>query len=265
MPANQLSITIIQPDVAWEDKEANLRTYEEHLSAAEGTKEIVLLPEMFSTGFTMNPSALAEGMDGATVSCMKEMARKHRCILAGSLIIEEDGKYYNRIIWMQPDGKFSFYNKRHLFGYAGEVDHYTAGDKKLVVSVKGWKIMPMVCYDLRFPIWSRNAIMEEGPALYDVLVYVANWPEKRSLAWRTLLQARAIENMSYVVGVNRMGKDGNGHNYKGESSIFGPLGEQIWQADDKAVVKTIILEKDPLDKIREDLPFLRDADKYILL
>src|SRR5690606_10142627 len=158
MPAGQLNITIIQPDIVWEDKEANLKRYEEDIAGIKEKREVVVLPEMFSTGFSMQPEKLAETMDGPSLKWMKETASRCRCILTGSLIIEEDGNYFNRLIWMQPDGVFGVYDKRHLFGYAGEDEHYTSGNKKLIVSVKGWRICPLICYDLRFPVWARNSL-----------------------------------------------------------------------------------------------------------
>ncbi|MCW3120715.1 MAG: amidohydrolase [Flavipsychrobacter sp.] len=260
MASDQLHITVIQPDIVWENKEANLLQYEKTISGISGPKHVVALPEMFSTGFSMAPERLAEPMDGTSVRWMADMAVKYRCILTGSLIIEEDGKYYNRMLWVQPDGKIGVYDKRHLFGYADEDKHYTKGETKLIAQVNGWRINLMVCYDLRFPVWSRNTGDD-----YDVLLYVANWPEVRSLAWKTLLQARAIENMSYVVGVNRVGKDGKDYNYSGDSSVFGPLGEQIWQQSNDVACHTVTLEKDLLLKTRSKLPFLQDADKFLLL
>ncbi len=260
MASDQLYITAIQPDIVWEDKEANLRQYEALIAGITGPRQVVVLPEMFSTGFSMAPERLAEPMDGPTVRWMTEMAVKHRCIITGSLMIAEDGKYYNRILWVQPDGKIGTYDKRHLFGYAGEDKHYSPGDSRLIVQVNGWRINLMVCYDLRFPVWARNQGAE-----YDAIIYVANWPEVRSLAWKTLLQARAIENMSYVLGVNRVGSDGKGHNYSGDSSLFGPLGEQIWQHTGSNACQTVILERQTLEKVRTQLPFLNDADKFVLL
>ena len=228
---------------------------------------MVALPEMFGTGFSMAPERLAEPMDGHSVRWMADMAVKHRCILTGSLIIEEDGKYYNRMLWVQPDGHIGFYDKRHLFGYADEDKHYTRGEKRLICSVNGWRINLLVCYDLRFPVWARNLPNRQTGQgdEYDVLLYVANWPEPRCLAWRTLLQARAIENQCYVVGVNRVGVDGKGFNYVGESSVFGPLGETLWQHANEAVCHTVTLEKEVLQKTRARLPFLDDADKFLLL
>ncbi len=260
MPGEQLHITLIQSDIVWENKEANLQQYEEMIAGIAGNKHVVVLPEMFSTGFSMAPERLAEPMGGPSVKWMADMAVRYRCILTGSLMIEEDGKFYNRMLWVQPDGRIGTYDKRHLFAYADEDKHYTPGSKRLITSVNGWRINLMVCYDLRFPVWARNQGDE-----YDMLLYVANWPEPRSLAWRTLLQARAIENQSYVVGVNRVGKDGKGFNYIGESSVFGPLGEQLWQKANERACHTVTLEKDVLQKVRMKLPFLNDADKFLLL
>jgi len=260
MPSSPLNITLIQPDIVWEDKVANLQQYEDSIANITSARQVIILPEMFSTGFSMSPERLAEPMDGRSVRWMADMAVKYRCILTGSLIIEEDGKYYNRLLWVQPDGQIGYYDKRHLFAYAKENEHYTAGDKRFIAQVNGWRICLNVCYDLRFPAWARN----QGDD-YDLLVYVANWPERRSVAWKTLLQARAIENMCYVAGVNRVGTDANGHNYNGESSIFGPLGETLWQHPHSAAVHTVTLDKEHLLKTRADLPFLNDADKFILL
>ncbi len=212
-PAESLLITIIQPQMAWEEKSVNLDHYARLISGMEGAKEIVVLPEMFSTGFSMAPDRLAESMNGISVQWMRDTAREHRIILTGSLIIEEEGHYYNRLIWMQPDGTHRHYDKRHLFGYADEDNHYTAGSRKLITQVKGWRICPLICYDLRFPVWARYAPGSE----YDVLLYVANWPQRRVVAWKTLLQARAIENQAYCIGVNRVGEDGNGHGYPGQA------------------------------------------------
>lgn len=259
MSDQQLNITIIQPDIAWEDKTANLNQYEQHISEIVGIREVVVLPEMFSTGFSMAPEKLAETMDGDSVEWMKRVAKEYRCILTGSLIIEEDGKYYNRMLWVQPDGKMAHYDKRHLFGYADEDQHYTAGDKRLIVSVKGFKICLQVCYDLRFPVWARNKNEE-----YDVLLYVANWPERRSMPWKALLQARAIENMSYVVGVNRVGKDGNDISYSGDSSVFSPLGELVWQESSQAICHTVTLQRSAIDEARNQFGFLKDADSFII-
>lgn len=260
MAGSQLNITLVQPDIVWEDKQVNLHQYEQLIAGIPGMREVVVLPEMFSTGFSMRPETLAEPMLGPSVQWMADMAVRYRCILTGSLIIEEDGKYYNRMLWVQPDGQIGYYDKRHLFAYANEHKHYTAGDRRLITQVKGWRICLQVCYDLRFPVWARNQNEE-----YDVLLYVANWPERRSLAWKTLLQARAIENMSYVVGVNRVGNDGNNIYHSGDSSVFSPTGQVLWQLSHDAAVHTITLEKELLTQARSQFPFLNDADKFVLL
>lgn len=264
-----LTISIVQPDLKWEDKEFNVKMLEEKIMALPFT-ELVVLPEMFSTGFSMRPEIFAETMEGNTVQWMKKIARDKKIVLTGSLIIEEDGAYYNRLIWMLPNGQSGYYDKRHLFAYASEQEHYSAGGKRLIASVKGWKINLLVCYDLRFPIWSRQGNHpsnqeESGKAEYDVLIYVANWPEKRSHAWCTLLQARAIENQCYVVGVNRVGNDGNNIPHVGDSMIIDPMGEALVKLDNAVGTYTITLDKEKLDEVRSRLPFLKDGDKYIIL
>lgn len=253
-----LTITTIQADLQWEDKDANLRRLEEKILGIPGTTELVILPEMFSTAFSMRPEALAERMDGPTIDWMRKIAARKKIILTGSVIIEEEGMYFNRLIWMLPNGQYGQYDKRHRFAYAGENEHYTAGHKRLVASVKGWKVLLLVCYDLRFPVWSR----QESPAEYDLLVYVANWPERRSHAWKTLLQARAIENQSYVVGVNRVGVDGNQIAHSGDSMIIDPLGETLYHGAAKEEVSTLTLHKERLEEIRQRFPFWKDADHF---
>lgn len=259
MASGQLHITLIQSDIIWENKSANLARYEEYMQAITGRKEVIVLPEMFTTGFTMNAAEMAETMDGPTVQWMHSMAQVHRAIITGSIIIEEDGRYFNRLLWVQPDGQVGKYDKRHLFAYAEEDQYYTPGGSRLIVSVNGWRICLLICYDLRFPVWSRNV----GQA-YDALLYVANWPQRRSLAWKALLQARAIENMSYVIGVNRVGADAKQITYSGDSSVFGPLGEPIWQGGEPGP-HTVILEKSHLEESRSQFPFINDADKFMLL
>lgn len=259
-PEKPLTITLVQPDMLWEDKTGNLHHYERLLEGKNLAGHVVALPEMFTTGFSMRPKELAETMDGPSVAWMRQLAAARKCIVAGSLIIEEDGHYYNRLVWMQPDGSYGHYDKRHLFAYAGEEQHYTAGTKRVIARVNGWRICLLVCYDLRFPVWARNLGNE-----YDVLLYSANWPERRSLAWKTLLQARAIENQSYVVGVNRIGRDGKDIQYCGDSSVFGPLGETLLQQHGEAGVYTISLDAQALRDAREQFPFLGDADKFVLL
>lgn len=266
-----LNITTIQTRLYWEDKAANLRMLEEKINSIEDKMEVVVLPEMFSTGFSMNPSLLSEKMDGPTVQWMKKITTSKNLILTGSVIIEEEGQYYNRLIWMQPNGQYGCYDKRHRFAYAGEDQYYAAGNKRMIASVKGWKINLMVCYDLRFPVWSRQAMpsgLQGGDGAktadpeFDIMIYVANWPDRRIHAWRTLLQARAIENQCYVVGVNRTGLDGNNIQYPGESMIIDALGEPLYSGVNGEDVFTISLEKDKLTDIRTKLPFLKDADRF---
>jgi omega-amidase len=259
-----LTITVIQSILHWEDKKANLRMLEQKINTIREKTEIVLLPEMFSTGFSMRPKELAETMEGETVQWMKKIAAAKKIILAGSLIIEEEGHYYNRLVWMLPNGQYGIYDKRHRFAYAGEDEHFTAGTKRLIASVKGWKINLLVCYDLRFPVWARQATQGGAPE-YDILVYVANWPEKRVQAWQTLLRARAIENQCYVVGVNRVGDDGNNIHYSGDSMIIDPMGEILYQKKEDEDIFTITLDKGPLETVREKFPFWKDADGFQII
>jgi len=256
-----LIITGIQSSLHWEDKEANLQMFEEKIFSISQPTEIVVLPEMFSTGFSMQPKKLAEPMDGETVEWMKQIAAKKKIILTGSVIIEEDRNFYNRLVWVLPNGQIGYYDKRHLFAYGDEDQHYTAGKKRLIASVKGWKINLMVCYDLRFPVWSR----QQGDFEYDVLIYVANWPERRVLAWTSLLRARAIENQSYVIGVNRTGDDGNKIPYTGESMAVDPMGEILYHKNDEEDVFTVTLDKSHLEKTREKFPFWKDADRFKII
>ena len=237
---------------------------EEKINSIEKT-QVVILPEMFTTGFSMQAQKLAEPMDGPTVQWMKRVAATKKVILAGSVIIEEDGHYYNRFIWMLPNGQYGVYDKRHLFAYAEEDKHYTAGNQRFIVSVNGFKLNLLVCYDLRFPVWARQQFAEDGSFEYDVLVYVANWPERRSNAWKTLLQARAIENQCYVVGVNRVGEDGKGHQYSGDSMVVDPTGEMLYNKAHEEDTFTFKLEKEKLNELREKFPFWRDADGFKIL
>ncbi|WP_298740244.1 amidohydrolase [uncultured Chitinophaga sp.] len=260
---SDLKVTLIQTQLHWEDIAANLRMFDEKVNAIPERTEVVVLPEMFSTGFSMQPEKLAETMDGSAVQWMKKKAAEKNVIITGSLIIKEGDHYLNRLIWMQPNGVYGTYDKRHVFAFAGEHEHYQPGDKRLIAQVKGWKINLLICYDLRFPVWARNAISPDtGAPVYDVLINVANWPEARSTPWKTLLQARAIENQSYVVGVNRVGNDGNNIYHSGDSSIIDPVGEIIYQKSHDEDIFTYTLQRNRLDDIRQRLPFLKDADKF---
>jgi omega-amidase len=261
---SNLTITTIQTNLHWEDKAANLQMLEEKINSIKEKTEIIVLPEMFTTGFSMKPELLAETMNGETLQWMKRISAAKKIILTGSVIIEENGSYYNRLIWMLPNGQYGVYDKRHRFACAGEDNHFSAGTKRLIASVKGWKINLLVCYDLRFPVWARQQSQPEG-AEYDVLIYVANWPEKRIHAWKTLLQARAIENQCYVVGVNRVGNDGNDIHYSGESMIIDPMGEVLYTKKEDEDIFTIVLDKTHLQTGREKLPFLRDADGFMII
>lgn len=257
-----LTISLIQTDLFWENKQANLEMFSEKIATIKDNPEVIVLPEMFSTGFSMQPAGLAETMDGPALQWMADVASKKKAIITGSIIIIENGKYFNRLIWMLPSGDYGYYDKRHLFSYAGEHEKYTAGNKKLIGNVKGWKINLQVCYDLRFPVWTRQPAQPE--LQYDIYINVANWPQKRSHAWKTLLTARAIENQCFVIGVNRVGTDGNGHPYRGESMVIDPLGKVLWEKENVETIYTHKFEKEPLEEIRSHFPFLKDADDYLI-
>ncbi len=258
-----LTVSLIQTNLFWEDKKANLAMLQKKIENISEKTEVVILPEMFSTAFSMKPEILAEPMNGMTVEWMKNIAAKKKIIMTGSLIIEEDGKYFNRLIWMLPNGEYGYYDKRHLFAFADEHSHYTPGTKKLIASVKGWKINLQICYDLRFPVWARQ-IPGGADKKYDLLINVANWPERRSRAWKTLLQARAIENQCFVVGVNRVGEDGNKINHSGNSTIIDPLGEIIYEKNKEEDIFTYTLEKEKVNETRQRFPFLNDADSFVI-
>jgi len=252
-----INVTLIQSDIIWEDKLSNLENYQNKINQIEST-DLIVLPEMFTTGFSMNPKDISETMSGETVQWMKENSSKMNSAICGSIIIEEDGKYFNRFIWINPDGSIHHYDKKHLFSFAGENENYTPGSEKLIIEYKGWKICPLICYDLRFPVWSRN--IEE----YDLLIYVANWPDKRKLAWKTLLTARAIENQCYVIGVNRIGKD-NKNYYSGDSSLINALGETLYTNSHIEDIYSTTISKYELDKVRNQLPFLNDKDNFKII
>ncbi len=257
MPVSTLSFSLIQTSLFWEDKGANLDMLAKKILSIEEYTEVIVLPEMFNTGFSMQPKKFAETMDGPTVEWMLRLSAEKKAIITGSLMIQEGEQFFNRLIWMLPNGELGYYDKRHLFAFAGEDQHYTAGNKRLIASVKGWKINLQVCYDLRFPVWARQQGEE-----YDVLLYVANWPEKRNHAWKTLLTARAIENQCYTIGVNRVGMDGNNIAHSGDSLIVGPLGEVLYHCAFNEDVFTITLQKDELTNTRAQFPFWKDADFF---
>lgn len=256
-----MRVTIVQTGLVWENIDANIRIFSEKLAPLAGKTDLVVLPEMFTTGFTMNAAGLAEGMNGRTVNWMQETARKLGSAVVGSFICSEDGTNRNRLIFMFPDGHFEYYDKRHLFTLAGEHEVFTPGNRKLVVEWSGFRICPVICYDLRFPVWSRNAV---GADAYDLLLYVANWPSRRSQHWRSLLPARAIENQSYVVGVNIVGRDGNDLEYSGDSCVIDYSGQQLVSLTACEAVATISVSLPELHDFRARLPFLNDADQFLM-
>lgn len=257
-----LKLSIIQSDIHWEDIGANLAMFEEKIWQI-GSTDVIVLPEMFTTGFTMRASKLAEPMNMRTFKWMKQMADQTGALVLGSFIARVHDRYYNRLLWMEPGGTFKTYDKRHLFRMAEEHHTFSQGESLLIGHWKGWRICPLVCYDLRFPVWSRNrwnAAMKKMS--YDVLVYVANWPQVRAAAWKTLLDARAIENLSFVVGVNRVGTDGNGVEYNGNSAVIGPKGDPIFQVEGEEATKTVELNAHSLQAFRDRFPAYLDADDF---
>jgi len=255
-----LKITSFQGYLFWEKIDQNLQNIALRLSGIREKTDLIILPEMFNTGFTMNAAELAEPMGGKTMQWMHKIAKQYDCVVTGSLIIAEKGKYYNRLIWMLPEGTCNYYDKRHLFALGKEHHTYTAGTKKLIVELKGWKICPMICYDLRFPVWMRNV-----KETYDLLLIVANWPERRALHWRTLIPARAVENQAYVIGVNRVGHDGNEVYHSGDSTCIDPNGNVVYYKRDEEDVYTFTIVADEIQKTRRAMPFLKDADEFTLL
>jgi len=255
-----LKVTVFQGYLFWEKIDQNLQNIELRLGNIREKTDLIILPEMFNTGFTMNAAELAEPMGGKTMQWMHKIAKQFDCVITGSLIITEGGKFYNRLIWMQPDGVCSFYDKRHLFTLGKEHETYTPGSKRLIVELKGWKICPVICYDLRFPVWLRNV-----DAAYDMLIVVANWPERRALHWRTLIPARAVENQSYVIGVNRVGHDGNEIYHSGDSTCVDPNGNTIYYKRDEQDLYTFTAVGDEIVKTRRLMPFLKDAEHFNLI
>jgi predicted amidohydrolase len=255
-----LKITLVQSNLYWENIDENLKMFSQKISSIKEKADLIVLPEMFSTGFTMNNKPLAEKMNEKTFQWMQKLAKEKNCVLTGSIIIEENSNYFNRLIWMRTDGTFETYDKRHLFRYANEQDHYTAGNKKLIVELNGWKICPQICYDLRFPVWIRNRNKE-----YDILIFSANWPERRNYPREALLVARAIENQSYVIGVNRVGKDGGGINHSGDSVAINPQGEIICRAKpNEEIAMTVTLSYSELEEWRKKFPVWMDADRFTI-
>lgn len=261
---SSLSITTIQSNIFWKDKALNLNMFEKKILDFSEPTEIFILPEMFNTGFVTDPIGMDENMQGPTISWMRSLAKSKNAIITGSLIIKEDNKYFNRIIWMLPNGQYGQYDKRHLFSYGKEHINFTPGKNRFIASVKGWKIQLQICYDLRFPVWTRQNMQKRDPE-FDVIINVANWPKQRANAWVTLLKARAIENMCYMIGVNRTGIDGEHIAYCGLSSVIDPLGNILYQKEDEDQLHNIQLKKENLQSIRDQFSFLNDADDFHIL
>lgn len=254
---NELKIVGIQADLVWENPEKNIAFFEEKINDLSTDVDLIVLPEMFTSGFTMKPENVAEKMNGFSISWMQKLAKEKQMAICGSLVISENGKFYNRFVFVDENGTIETYDKRHSFTLAGEDKVYTSGTKQLIIHYKGWKICPLICYDLRFPVWARNTNN------YDLLIYMANWPIARVKAWDTLLKARSIENMSYVIGVNRTGKDANNYEYSGNSLILDYLGEELSNLSKNEVgIVTSVIYKDKLGFVRNKLGFLNDKDSF---
>lgn len=256
-----MRISLIQTVLSWESPAKNFLRLEGVLQKLEAT-DLIVLPEMFTTGFTMNAEVAEEfGEQSETLNWMRKWSRDLKAVVCGSVAFKDNMGLYNRLLWVRPDGTYSHYDKRHLFAYASEEKTYVKGTSRIIEHWRGWNICPLICYDLRFPVWSRNRF-QHGAADFDLLLYVANWPSARRLAWSTLLQARAIENQCYVAGVNRVGTDHKQNTYTGDSALVGPKGDVLWTQTDIAGVCTIQLDKEGLDKYRDEFPVLKDGDDF---
>ncbi len=261
-----MRISIVQSSLNWENPVLNRAMFAEKLAPLRGQTDLVVLPEMFTTGFSMNPAPLAESMSGPTMNWLGDVSKDLNAAVTGSFICEEDGRFYNRLVFMRPNGQFDFYDKKHLFSLTKEHENFEAGRKRLTVEWLGWRICPLICYDLRFPAWSRNtsgSFISGLTPFYDVLIYVANWPMRRAHQWRSLLTARAIENQAFVVAVNIVGSDGNGFDYVGDSSVVDYSGEALVHLPDGIEdVATVVLSLENLHAYRQQLPFLTDGDLF---
>jgi len=257
---SDLTVSFVQTALHWHDAAANRTTIGQQLASLSPPTDLIVLPEMFTTGFSMEAAGQAETMAGPSVAWLREQAAVHNAVVTGSVIIEENGAYFNRLLWARPDGSLSHYDKRHLFTLAGEQHTYTPGQVRLLEEWRGWRICPLVCYDLRFPVWSRNQPTEP----YDLLLYVANWPAVRRTAWTTLLRARAIENVACALGVNRIGQDALGHDYSGDSALLDAKGNYLVEAHSDAGIFTHTLRRDELDEFRTRFTALSDGDAFEL-
>jgi omega-amidase len=251
---SDLKVAIVQQNPEWENREENLVHYTSIIRNI-GQTDLILLPEMFTTGFSMSVETMAETMEGRSVEWMRSQSQENKAALAGTLIIKENGVYYNRMVWADPTGEIQYYDKRHLFSMGEEHLHYTAGDKRVTINFKGWRIRPLICYDLRFPVWSRNHDD------YDLLIYLANWPSARHQVWKSLLVARALENQCWCAGVNRTGTDGMNILYGGDSGIIDPRGMATWMGDN-STAQIFSLSLDELRKFRQKFPVLNDRDNF---
>ncbi|MBG6111838.1 putative amidohydrolase [Flavobacterium sp. CG_23.5] len=251
-----MKVTLIQSPLIWENPKRNRSYFEGKINSISNTTDLIVLPEMFTSGFTMNPRAVAETMQGETVLWMRSLAKAKNSAITGSVVIEENNTFYNRMLFVFPSGEIQFYDKKHLFTLAGEDKVYTSGTQKVIVNYLGWKICLQVCYDLRFPVFSRNS--ED----YELLIYVASWPKIRINAWDALIKARAIENMSYAIGVNRIGEDDNGYEYTGHSQVVDVLGEYLVEPTESEAVFSIELDKEKMMLTRQKLGFLNDRDAF---
>mgnify|MGYP003644814934 FL=1 len=257
---SDVRVAIIQTNLVWESPEENRRLLGAKINTISTEVDLIVLPEMFTSGFTMNPDAVAETMEGKTIAWLKDITKAKQMAIMGSLVVSENNNFYNRMVCVEPSGTITTYDKRHTFTLAGEHNVYTAGTEKVLFNYKGWRICPLVCYDLRFPVWARN--VED----YDLLIYVANWPKVRIDAWDTLLKARAIENMTYCIGVNRVGLDGNNFEYSGHSAAYDVLGNRIdTLSENEEAIQIVTLEKNAIKKYREKLNFLNDRDQFNLI
>jgi predicted amidohydrolase len=258
--SNSLTVALLQTDLIWENPEENRQLLNDKINAISTAVDLIILPEMFTSGFTMNAVSVEETMDGQTIAWLKSKAKEKQTAIIGSLVISENDNFYNRLVCVEPTGYITQYDKRHTFTLAGEHSVYTAGTEKVIFNYKGWKICPLICYDLRFPVWARN--VED----YDLLLYVANWPKIRTNAWDALLKARAIENMAYCIGVNRIGLDGNNYEYIGHSGAYDVLGNRMDSIpENKEAIEIVVIEKEHINTYREKLNFLNDKDNFNLI
>ncbi len=256
---NELTLALIQTTLVWENPIQNRTLFEQKIDGLPDGVELVILPEMFTSGFTMTPKNVAEPMEGETVKWMQELASRKQIAITGSVVIKEGTHFFNRMLFVHPDGTIDTYDKRHTFTLAGEDKVYKAGTERKLIDFKGWKLLPLICYDLRFPVWARNV---DG---YDAVIYVANWPKPRINAWDALLKARAVENMAYSIGVNRVGMDATGHLYSGHSAVYDVLGNEVTDMKrDRDQVEVVTLSKDHIKKYRDKLRFLNDRDDFSL-